>query len=263
MLSIAVCIKQVPDTQKARFDPKTGTIDRCGTDSIMNPDDLHALEMALSVRDRYGAAITALTMGPPHAADVLDEAYALGADSCVLVTDPGFAGADSLVTSKTLARALRNLGAFDIVITGCEAIDGNTGHVGFQLSEYLGIPLIAQIHKFDVTDGHAVIERLYGHEYQKIRVEYPLLLAIGKNSNRVRIPRLADITACLDKKIVTLSMSDLGGEQQEYGNAGSPTVVIETELFSHKRSREVFPGSLNDKADQLIHRLKKHNILRY
>jgi electron transfer flavoprotein beta subunit len=263
MLSIAVCIKQVPDTQKARFDPKAGTIDRSGTASIMNPDDLHAIEMALSVRDRYGAAITALTMGPPHATDILDEAYALGADSCALVTDPCFAGADSLVTSKTLARAIRKLGGFDIIMTGCEAIDGNTGHVGFQLSEFLGIPLITQLHKFDITDGHAMIERLYGHEYQKIRVGYPLLLTIGKNSNRVRIPRLADINACFEKKITILSMSELGGSPQEYGNAGSPTVVIETELFSHKRSREVFSGSLNDKADQLIHRLKKHNILRY
>ena len=263
MLSIAVCIKQVPDTQKARFDPSTGTIDRSGTASIMNPDDLHAVEMALSLRDRYGATVTAFTMGPPHAADVLDEAYALGADSCVLVTDPGFAGADSLVTSRTLARALRKLGPFDIMVTGCEAIDGNTGHVGFQLSEFLGMPLIAQLHRFDVTDGHAVIERLYGHEYQKIRVEFPLLITVGKNSNRVRIPRLADVNACLDKTIVTLSMGDLGGEPEEYGSAGSPTVVIETELFSHKRSREVFQGSLNDKADQLVHRLKKHNILRY
>ena len=168
--------------------------------------------MALSIRDRYGAAITAVTMGPPHAADVLDEAYALGVDSCVLVSDPAFAGSDSLVTSKTLSRAIRKIGAFDIVITGCEAIDGNTGHVGFQLSEYLGMPLITQVHKFDVADGHAVIERLYGHEYQKIRVEFPLLLAVGKNSNRVRIPRLADIYACFDKKITALSMKDLGGD---------------------------------------------------
>lgn len=263
MLSIAVTIKQVPDTQKARFDPKTGTIDRNGTESIMNPDDLHAIEMALSIRDRYGAAITAVTMGPPHAAGVLDEAFALGVDSCVLVSDPAFAGSDSLVTSKTLSRAIRKIGAFDIVITGCEAIDGNTGHVGFQLSEYLGMPLISQIHRFDVADGHAVIERLYGHEFQKIRVEFPLLLAVGKNSNRVRIPRLADIYACFDKKITTLSMKDLGGDASEYGSAGSPTIVIETELFSHKRSREVFPGSPGEKADLLVHKLKKHNILRY
>jgi len=263
MLSIAVTIKQVPDTQKARFDPKTGTIDRSGTESIMNPDDLHALEMALSIKDRFGAVITAITMGPPHAIDVLDEAYALGVDSCVLVSDPAFAGSDSLVTSKTLSSAICKLGALDIVITGCEAIDGNTGHVGFQLSEYLDMPLITQIHKFDVCDGHAVIERLYGHEYQKIKVEFPFLMAIGKNSNRFRIPRLADINACLDKKIITFSMKDLGGTTMEYGSAGSPTVVIETELFSHKRTREVFSGSPGDKADLLVHKLKKHNILRY
>ena len=189
MLSIAVCIKQVPDTQKARFDPKTGTIDRNGTESIMNPDDLHAIEMALSIRDRYGAAITAVTMGPPHAADVLDEAYALGVDSCVLVSDPGFAGSDSLVTSKTLSRAITEARERSTSSSpGARPSTATPAMSGSSCPSTWACRSSAQIHKFDVADGHAVIERLYGHEYQKIRVEFPLLLAIGKNSNRVRIP---------------------------------------------------------------------------
>lgn len=263
MPSIIVCIKQVPDTQKALFDPKTGVIDRNCTDNIMNPDDLHAIEMALFIKDTYGANITAITMGPPQAADVLSEAYALGVDNCVLITDPRFAGSDSLLTSMVLSRAITRLGAFDIIITGCEAIDGNTAHVGFQLSEFLRIPLLTQIHNFQINSGHAIIERLYGHEYQKIKVKLPLLLAINKNTNRVRIPRLGDIKTCTDKIFTIMSMDDIGGSVQEYGTAGSPTVVIETEIFSHKREREVFSGDCNEKADMLIHKLKKRSILKY
>lgn len=263
MLSIIVCIKQVPDTQKALFDPRSGTIDRSGTDNIMNPDDLHALEMALTIKDEFGATITAATMGPPQAADVLSEAYALGADRCVLISDPRFAGSDSLATGRIISRAITKLGHFDIVITGCEAIDGNTGHVGFQLSEFLRMPLLAQIHKFQISSSQAIIERLYGHEYQKIRVNLPILIAVGKTANRVRVPRLADIRTCADRSITTLTMDDIGGPADEYGAAGSPTVVIETELFSHKREREVISGTLDDKVDNLIHKLKKQNILRY
>src|SRR4030042_3474910 len=122
MLSIVVCIKQVPDTQNAVLRPRSGAIDRTGTDNIMNPDDLHAIETALSIKDSYGAMITAVTMGPPQAADVLHEAYALGADSCVLVSDQRFAGSDSLVTSKILSPAIDLLGAFAFVLSGCGAI---------------------------------------------------------------------------------------------------------------------------------------------
>lgn len=263
MLSIIVCIKQVPDTQKAVFDPRTGVIDRSGTENIMNPDDLHALEMALTLKDEYGASVTAVTMGPPQAADVLNEAHALGVDRCVLVTDVRFSGSDSLVTSMVLARAIAKLGPFDIVVTGREAIDGNTAHVGFQLSEFLGIPLLTQIHKFQIEDGSAVIERLYGHEYQKIRVRLPILIAVNRHANRVRIPRLADIKTCADEPIIRMSLEDIGGTEDEYGTAGSPTIVIETEIFSHKRGKEMLSGDMNEIIDALVHKLKKHNILRY
>jgi electron transfer flavoprotein beta subunit len=263
MLSIIVCIKQVPDTQKALFDPKTGTIDRSRADNIMNPDDLHAIETSLTLKDRFGARVTAVTMGPPQAEDVLCEAYALGVDECVLISDPRFAGSDSLVTGKILSRAISRLGAFDLVITGCEAIDGNTSHVGYQLSEFLGIPLLTQIHAFAIEDGHAVIERLYGHEYQKIKVRLPILISIGKNANRVRIPRLVDIKECPERTISLMTMNDIGGKEDEYGTAGSPTAVIETELFSHRREREVLTGCMDDKVDALVHKLKKQNILRY
>lgn len=261
MFSIITCIKQVPDIQRGRM--AGGDIDRSGGDNIMNPDDLHAIEMALSLRDIRGGTITALTMGPPQAADVLYEAYAMGVDRCVLVTDPAFAGSDTLATSCVLSRAVSLLGPFDIVITGREAIDGNTGHVGYQLAEFLSMPLITGIHGIQINDGHAEIERLYGHEYQCIRVRLPILLAIGRDTNRVRTPRLADIALSEGREITVMGLAHIGGTGEEYGTSGSPTMVIATELFSHERGRENLTGSLDEKVDQLIMRLKKHEILRY
>ena len=146
MLSLVVCVKQVPDTHNATFDASTGSIDRTSAPAVMNPDDAHAVETALSIRDAYGGRITALSMGPPQSAEVLRDALALGVDDCVLLSDPRLAGSDSLATSRALSRAIRRIG-FDIVVTGREAIDGNTGHVGYQISEFLGAPLITQIHR--------------------------------------------------------------------------------------------------------------------
>ncbi|PKL36212.1 MAG: electron transfer flavoprotein subunit beta [Spirochaetae bacterium HGW-Spirochaetae-1] len=263
MLTIAVCIKQVPDTHMVKIDPVRGTLERDRIPNIMNPDDMHAIEMALSLRGRYGGTVTAVTMGPPQAAEILEESYAMGVDSAVLVSDSCFAGSDSYVTGKILSRAIAGLGSFDIVITGVEAVDGSTASVGYHLSEFLHMPLITQIHKIDIEEKHAVIERLYGHEYQKIRVDLPLILSVNKSTNVVRFPALADIRTCFEKPIRKMTMEDIGGSEKEYGLYGSPTVVIQSESFVHARERETMNGNLQEKVEELLVRLKKHNIIRY
>ena len=194
MLSIIVCIKQVPDTQKALFDPedrdhRPRTV-RKHHESRRSPRHGDGPLRSRILRSRnhghhHGAA--------PGRRRPRARPMPSASTGCVLISDPRFAGSDSLITGKILSRAIRSSVRFDIVMTGCEAIDGNTSHVGFQLSEFLRIPLLTQIHKFHIEEGHAVIERLYGHEYQKIKSAPPVLLAVGKNANRVRIPRLVDI----------------------------------------------------------------------
>ncbi|MCP4137869.1 MAG: electron transfer flavoprotein subunit beta/FixA family protein [bacterium] len=263
MLKIIVCVKQVPDTSKVKINPKNGTLIRESIENIMNPDDRHAMETALCLKERYGGTITAITMGPPQAEDVLREAFAMGADDALLITDKRFAGSDSLVTSNILSKVIKKSGKFDIIVTGVEAIDGNTSNVGFQLSEFLGIPLITQIHKIEIQNSSALIERLYGHEYQQIKIDLPILLAVNKDINKVRFSSLQGLNFCFDKEIKRITMDDIGGTEDEYGLKGSPTIVLEYDSFVHKREQEIIEGTLNEKVDGLIHKLKKHNILRY
>ena len=151
-MKIVVCIKQVPDTKGGvKFNPD-GTLDRGAMLAIMNPDDKAGLEAALRLKDQYGAEVTVLTMGLPKATDVLREAIAMGADKGVLVTDRVLGGADTWATSTTIAGALRNL-EYDLVITGRQAIDGDTAQVGPQIAEHLGLPVISYAQEISVDEA--------------------------------------------------------------------------------------------------------------
>ena len=157
-MKIVVCIKQVPDTTEIRLDPVTGTLIRDGVPSIMNPDDKAGLEMALELKDQYGAHVTVITMGPPQADDILREAFAMGADRAIHLSDRKFAGADTLATSNAIAGALRML-EFDLVITGRQAIDGDTAQVGPQIAEHLGLPQVTFASELAVDGGSVTARR--------------------------------------------------------------------------------------------------------
>ena len=135
-MKIIVCIKQVPNTNEVKLDPIKGTLIRDGVPSIINPDDKAGLEAALSLKEIYGGEVSVISMGPPQADAVLREAMAMGADKAYLVTDRAFGGADTLATSTTLAAAVRKM-EYDLIITGRQAIDGDTAQVGPQLAEHL------------------------------------------------------------------------------------------------------------------------------
>ena len=126
----AVCIKQVPGTTAVEVDPVTGTLKRDGVESKLNPYDLYALETALCLKEQLGGEITAFTMGPPQAADILREAYMMGVDHAVLISDRKFGGADVLATSYTISQAIRARGPFDLIICGRQTTDGDTAQVG-------------------------------------------------------------------------------------------------------------------------------------
>lgn len=262
MLRIVVCIKQVPITDRVSFDWKNGgVLIRENAESVMNPDDLHAIELALQLKEQHGGEVVAICLGPPQAEDILREALAFGVDRCVLITDDKFRGSDTYATTKILHNSIIKLGKFDIIITGFKTIDGGTAQVSYQLAERFKIPHITKIHKIEIIDKTATIERLFGHEYQKVKADLPILLAINSDTNKVRHMRLYNIKDCIDKEIVKWKIDDITGTESEYGLKGSTLITLKGEIVSHKRKHQIFTGTIDDKIDKLISKLKKYGVI--
>ena len=178
---VLVFVKQVPDTQNISGDAMTpeGTVNRAALPAIFNPEDLNALELALQLKDRYGAHITVATMGMPAAAEVLRQSLYRGADRCVLVTDRALAGADTLATSYTLSCCAKTLGDFDVILCGRQAIDGDTAQVGPQIAEKLKIPQICYVEEVrSLDDKKIVCRRAIEGGYEVLESPTPVLLTV-------------------------------------------------------------------------------------
>ncbi len=188
-LQLVVLVKQVPDTHNitASAMKPDGTVNRGALPAIFNPEDLNALEMALELKETYGGTVTVLTMGPPRAADVLREALYRGADRCILISDRSFAGADTLATSYTLSLGIKKLGAFDLVLCGRQAIDGDTAQIGPQVAEKIAVNQVTFVEKIHaVTDGKITLSRNLGRSAEKIRTRLPLLITVTATANLPR-----------------------------------------------------------------------------
>ncbi len=186
-----VCVKQVPDTANitAEAMKEDGTVNRSALPTIFNPEDLHALETALEVRDQYGGTVTVITMGPPKAADVLRDSLFRGADRGILLTDRRAAASDTLATSYILAQAVRTVGRFDFVFCGRQAIDGDTAQVGPQCAEKLGIPQVTYLEQLiSVHDRVARIRRNIGHGWEIVEAKLPVLITVLESANEPRPP---------------------------------------------------------------------------
>ncbi len=186
-----VCVKQVPDTANitAEAMKEDGTVNRAALPAIFNPEDLHALESALEIRDLHGGTVTALTMGPPKAAEVLRECLYRGADRGILLTDRRAAASDTLATSYILAQAIRTIGRYDFVFCGRQAIDGDTAQVGPQCAEKLGIPQVTYLEQLVKLDDHTVqIRRNFGHGWEIVQGRLPMLVTVIESANEPRPP---------------------------------------------------------------------------
>jgi electron transfer flavoprotein beta subunit len=186
-----VCVKQVPDTAHVTGDAMKadGTVNRSVLPAIINPDDLHALEAALAVRDRHGGTVTVITMGPLGAAEALRECLYRGADRAVLINDRRAAASDTLATSYILSQAVRKLGAYDLVFCGRQAIDGDTAQVGPQMAEKLGLVQITYFERFVELDGCAArVRRNVGNGWEVLEARLPLLVTTLDTANDPRPP---------------------------------------------------------------------------
>lgn len=259
-MNIVVCLKQVPDTTAVKIDPVTGTLIRNGVPSIINPEDKHALEAALCLKDECGAKITVISMGPPQAKDALREALCMGADEAILITDRAFAGADTLATSKALAGAIKKLD-YDIIFAGRQAIDGDTAQVGPEIAEHLGIPQVTYVQDVKVEDDGLLINRALENGYELIKVEGKVLLTAIKELNEPRYMHAKYIFATANKKIITWTADDIDVDKAELGLKGSPTKVKKSMTKEAKSSGEIINKSADEAVTYIMAKLKeKHYI---
>lgn len=259
-MKIVVCVKQVPDTTVVKIDPKTGTLIREGVPSIINPEDKHALEEALKLKDTKGAHVTVISMGPPQAQIALREALSMGADEAILITDRAFAGADTLATSEALAGALRKL-EYDIVFAGRQAIDGDTAQVGPEIAEHLGIPQVTYVQDVKVEGDKLVINRALEDGCEIIEVKAPVLLTAIKELNEPRYMNSWDIFASASKEVKIWSANDIDVDKSKLGLAGSPTKVKKSMTKEVKGAGEVINKPAAEAVEYLFSKLKeKHYI---
>ncbi len=257
-MKIVVCIKQVPDTSEVRINPETNTLVREGVDSVINPFDTYAVEEAVRWRERLGQGrVTVLSMGPHQTEAALREALSLGADAAVLLSDRAFAGADTWSTSLTLAQALRRLKP-DLILTGKQAIDGDTAQTGPGIACHLDLPQVCYVSKIrSISHGLAVVERLLDHGREVVEVQLPALLTVVKELNQPRLPSLQGKFAAQAAGIVVWGASELGLSAAAVGLDGSPTAVERIFSPPGRSAGEMVPGkSVQEKVAAVVSRLQ-------
>lgn len=226
-MNIFVCIKQVPGTSEVQVDEKTGVLKRDGIDSKMNPYDLYAIETAVKIKEEKGGKITAISMGPPQATDVLKEAFMMGVDEGALLTDRKFAGADVLATSYTIAQGIKKLGNPDLIICGKMTTDGDTAQVGHEMAEFLNIPHVANVlNILQVKEKSLVVEMDMPNTVEVVEINYPCLITVEKDIFQPRLPSFKLKLDSQDRKIPFFCINDFTDQDENnYGLNGSPTQV--------------------------------------
>jgi len=263
-MRIIVLIKQVPDTTEIKVDPKTGTLIREGVESIINPDDRHAIELAVTLKEQCGGYSIAISMGPTQAIDAISEALGMGIDEGVLLTDKNLAGADTRATSFTLGRAIRKLKKYDLIICGRQAIDGDTAQIGPQIAEFLNLPQLTYVRKVEeINEERIIVQRALEDGYERMESPLPALITVIGEVNKPRYPGVDFlIDACKEKAPIKIwDAADLGVKIQEIGLPGSLTRVIKTFSPKTKREGEILKGSKEEVVNQLLDRMHDKHLI--
>lgn len=257
LMHFIVCIKQVPDATDVRIDPKTNTLMREGVQSIVNPFDMYAIEEALRLKAKAGGKVTVVTMGPPQAEAALREALSMGADEGILVSDRAFAGSDTWATSYTLSMAIKKIGAFDLIICGKQASDGDTAQVGPGIAAHLDLPQITYVRKIEeLAEKKITAERLLESGYEVIEAPLPCLLTVVKEINEPRLPSLKGKMAAKKAAIIKWTAQDLQADPSLLGLDGSPTKVVKIFTPPARGGGEMLKGEPTEIAAALVEKLK-------
>ena len=224
-MKIAVCVKQVPESQAKRLDPATKRLDRSG-EGALNAFDANAIEEALSVKDATGdGEVVLVSLGPERALDSLRKGLAMGADRAVLVSDPAAAGSDLVATSLALAKALEREQA-DLILFGQQSSDSDGAVLWAAVADRLRMPLVSQAAELTVAEGKARVKRQTEFGYDVIDASLPAVVAVSDAINEPRYPSLKGIMGAKKKPQESVTASDLGVDAAQLGEAGSKTEVL-------------------------------------
>ena len=261
-MNIVVCIKQVPDTSEVKIDPEMNTLIREGVESILNPFDVWAVEEAVQIKERIGGRVIGLSMGPPQAEEVLREAIALGADDGILLSDRKFAGADTLATSYTLAKAIEKIGDLGLILCGKQAVDGDTAQVGPGIAAHLDIPQIVFVQKIrEISEDGIVAERMIEDGYDLVSSSLPCLITVVKDINRPRYPTLHRQMLARRSEIAVWGEEDVDVEPERLGLKGSPTWVDRIFTPPTRSDGELFEGDSSVVVEKFFEAVKENGLL--
>lgn len=257
-MKILVFIKQIPDTNDVKLDPKTGNLIRAGVAGVINPLDMHALEAAIRLKEKYGAQVTAISMGPPQADAVLKKALALGCDEAYLLSDRAFGGADTLATAYTLAKGAQKAGNFELLLFGQNSADGDTAQVGPAVAAFLDIPQVTLATGLEVEDGWVCCERSLKDSVQRVRAKLPAVVCVSREINEPRYALPADILGALEKPLTVWNAADIGADTARTGTAGSASATKRVFKPQKNSARaEMLGGGPREIAARLAELLEK------
>ncbi len=262
-MNILVCIKQVPASSNVEVDPVTGVMKRDGAGSKMNPYDLYAIELALTLAERYSAKVTTITMGPPQARAIIEEAVCMGAGSGVVLSDRKFAGADVLATAYTISEGIKSLGEFDLIICGKQTTDGDTAQVGAEVAEYLGIPNVSCLVSVDeIKDGRLYATVALDNSVVKESIKMPCLISADADINTPRLPSYKVKQTLTDDMVKFVSFADLeDNDPKHYGLSGSATQVERIFPPNKNTERRNISGTSDEVSSEIFDVICSHKLI--
>ena len=261
-MKIIVCIKQVPNVKEVKWDPETGNLIRTGLPSIINVNDKSAIEAALLLKEKYGGTVTVISMGPPQVEEALRDALGMGADNAFQICAKEFAGADCWATTYTLGCAIRTIGEFDLVLTGVEAMDGNTAQVGPELARNLGVPVLSYVLNVEVQDGKVRVEQKLGDATRVLEAPLPALITMHRDSCVPRVAPMDCVMEACEKDIPIWGPEEINADPNECGIKGSPTRLRKVFTPKHSRGKvEILGGDYNEAVEKLLAKFKEQYII--
>ncbi|HTE86430.1 MAG TPA: electron transfer flavoprotein subunit beta/FixA family protein [Dehalococcoidia bacterium] len=264
-MDMIVCVKQIldPETPPSAFkvdEAAKKVIPAQGMSPVINPFDSQAVEAALRIRDATGSGkITVLSMGPASARDAVKHGLAMGADEGILIDDPALADADSFVSARVLAAAIKKIGAFDVVFCGRQAADWDMGIVGPGLGELLGVPAVTITKSAQATDGHLRVERVLMDGFETVDVPVPCVVTISNELGDPRYPQLRQIMVAARKQVVVWTAADLGLTEDDLR---SPLKLERLYVPVKESHVEIIEGdTVEEQAKNLARRLREVKLI--